>query len=194
MKARVLTTASLLSAFAGALPAADPQLMKLVMPDVKVMSDVNVQQAKLSPFGQFLLSQMQSKDLEQFSAQTGFDPRLDLTELMVVSNGTPGPNSPLALATGNFNTSKITAAAQADGATTEVYKGITIIDNPKKTAGVAFLGTSILIAGSLPNVKAAIDRSSAPATLPPSLITQANQLSVTQDAWTLSTVSPASLI
>jgi hypothetical protein len=194
MKARVLTTASLLSVFAGTLPAVDPQLMKLVMPDVKVMSDVNVQQAKLSPFGQYLLSQMESARLQQFADQTGFDPRQDLIELLVVSNGSPGPGNSLALASGIFNPAKIAAVAAADGATTETYKGVAIIESPKKTEGAAFLNGSVMIAGSVANVKAAIDRQTSPAALPPSLLTQASQLSVTQDAWTLSTVSPASLI
>jgi hypothetical protein len=194
MKARVLTTASFLSVFAGTLPAADPQLMKLVMADVKVMSDVNVLQAKLSPFGQFLLSQMESSRIEQFAAETGFDPRQDLIELLVVSNGAPGAANSLALASGVFNPAKIATAAAAAGATQETYKSIMIIESPKKTEGIAFLNGSVMIAGSVSNVKAAIDREAAPATLPPALVTQANQLSVTQDAWALSTVSPAALV
>jgi hypothetical protein len=193
MKARVLTTASLLSVFAGSLPAADPQLMKLVMADVKVMSDVNVMQARLSPFGQFVLSQMESSRFQQLIAETGFDPRQDLIELLVVSNGAPGAANSLALASGVFNPTKIAAAATANGATQETYSGVTIIESPKKTEGIAFPNGSIMIAGSVANVKAAIDRQAAPATLPPSLVTQANQLSVTQDAWALSTVSPAAL-
>jgi hypothetical protein len=194
MKARVLTTASLLSVFAAALPAADPQLMKLVMADVKVMSDVNVMQARLSPFGQFVLSQMESSHFQQLIAETGFDPRQDLIELLLVSNGAPGAANSLALASGVFNPTKIATAATANGAAQETYNGVTIIESPKKTEGIAFLNTSIMIAGSVANVKAAIDRQAAPATLPPSLVTQANQLSVTQDAWALSTVSPVVLV
>jgi len=193
MKARVLTTASLLSVFAAALPAADPQLMKLVMADVKVMSDINVMQARLSPFGQFVLSQMESSRFQQLVTETGFDPRQDLIELLLVSNGAPGAANSLVLASGVFNPTKIAAAATASGATQETYQGVVIIESPKKTEGIAFLNGSIMIAGSVANVKAAIDREAAPATLPPSLVTQANQLSVTQDAWALSTVSPAVL-
>jgi hypothetical protein len=193
MKASVLTTASLIGAFAGTLPAADPQLMKLAMPDVKVMSDVNIAQAKLSPFGQFLLSQMETAHMQQFAAATGFDPRNDLIELLVVSNGSPAAGNSLALASGIFNSAAIAAAAQAGGATSETYKGVAILGAAGKTEGVAFLNGSIMIAGTVANVKAAIDRQTAPATLPASLVTEANQLSVTQDAWVISTVSPAAL-
>jgi hypothetical protein len=193
MSIKVLTV-SLLGAFAGTLSAADPQLMKLVMPDVQLMSDVNVAQAKLSPFGQFLLSQMASAHLQEFASLTGFDPRQDLLEVLVVSSGAPGTGNSLALASGVFNPAMIASAAQTAGAASETYKGVTILENRAKTEGIAFLGASIAAAGSVSNVKAAIDRQSAPATLPPAVVTQANQLSVTQDAWTLSTVSPATLI
>jgi hypothetical protein len=185
-----------LGAFAGALPAADPQLMKLVMPDVKVMADVNVLQARLSPFGQYVLSQTESSSLQQLAAATGFDPRQDLIELMVVSNGTAGAagaSNALALASGVFDPAKIAAAATAGGGAQEIYKGVTIIVGSKNTGSIAFLNGSTLIAGSASNVKAAIDRQAAPATLPASLITQVNELSVAYDAWALSTVSPATL-
>ena len=59
---------------AGSLPAADPQLLKLVMPDAKAISDVNVAQAKLTPFGQFALGQLTNPDIQKLIAQTGFDP------------------------------------------------------------------------------------------------------------------------
>lgn len=193
MKARVLTAAPLLVAFAATLPAADPQLMKLVMPDVKLISDVNVLQAKLSPFGQYVLSQVESSQVQQLAAATGFDPRQDLIELLLVSNGSGGSTNSLALASGVFNPAKIASAAATSGATQEMYKGVTIIDVPKNSGGIAFLNGSILIGGSIENVKAAIDRQAAPSTLPPSLVTQVNQLSVAYDAWALSTVSPAAL-
>ena len=137
---------------------------------------------------------MESTQLEEFAAKTGFDPRQDLLELLVVSNGAPGVANSLVLASGVFNSATIATAAQAAGATSETYQGVTILDSPGKTEGVAFLNGSIMIAGSIANVKAAIERQTIPATLPAALVTQANQLSVTQDAWAISTVSPAALI
>ncbi len=177
------------------LQAADPQLMKLVMPGVKVMSDVNVLQARLSPFGQFVLTQIGSGSIQQLSAATGFDPRQDLIEVLAVSTGASGPSADaLVLASGVFNPAKILAMAAAAGAAQETYKGVSIVVGPKNAGGAAaFPSPSILIAGNLASVKAAIDRQASPASLPPSLVTQANQLSVAYDAWVLSTVSPASL-
>ena len=61
MKAQLLT-ATLFTTFSGVLSAADPMLLNLVMPDAKVVAGVNVQQAKGTLFGQYILSQMQTTD------------------------------------------------------------------------------------------------------------------------------------
>src|SRR5690349_13946973 len=98
MNARILTTASLAVVFAGVLPAraADPQLVALLMPDAKVVGGINVDQAKATPFGQYVLTEMQQatqdKKLQEFIATTGFDPSRDVHELLMASNS-PGPES-----------------------------------------------------------------------------------------------------
>src|SRR3982750_1819677 len=92
MSARFLTTATLVSVLTGVLPAkaADPQLLNLMMPDAKVVAGVNVDQAKTSPFGQYVLTQIQatqSAELQKLTALTGFDPTRDVHEVLVGSNG-----------------------------------------------------------------------------------------------------------
>jgi hypothetical protein len=196
MKAQILT-ATLLTAFSGALSAADPQLLNLVMPDAKVLAGVNVQQAKGTQFGQYVLNQMQTEDaqLQQLVALTGFDPRRDVRELLVASDGVPGSKTGLALAKGNFDAAKITAAASLHGVVTEVYSGITILEDPKKQeAGMAFLDATTVAAGDIASVKGAIDRLSKTAQpLPATVIVKANLWSNSQDAWGITTVPPASL-
>ena len=44
---------------ATAAAAVDPALLKLVMPDAKILSGIQVDQSAASPFGQYVLSQMQ---------------------------------------------------------------------------------------------------------------------------------------
>src|SRR5450631_3442707 len=130
INARILTTATLFTAFAGMLTAraADSQLLSMVMPDAKIVAGVNVDQAKASPFGLYVLTQMQSSNsgLQQLIALTNFDPTRDVHELLAASNGTPGDKQPsgLALARGNFDTATITALATSKGATIEVYNGV----------------------------------------------------------------------
>ncbi len=168
MKAQILT-ATLLTAFSGALPAADPTLLNLVMPDAKVLAGVNVEQAKGTQFGQYVLNELQSHDAEmqKLITLTGFDPRRDVRELLVASDGAPGSKSGLALAKGMFDVAKITAAATMSGVTTEVYGGVTILEEPKKQmAGIAFLDANTVAAGDLASVKGAIDRLKSPQPLP----------------------------
>ena len=75
-------------------------------------------------------------------ALTGFDPTRDVRETLVASNG--APQSGLALARGNFDVARITAAANLKGAVSENYNGLTILEEPKQTHGVAFLdGTTV---------------------------------------------------
>lgn len=180
-----------MAAMAGSLAAADAQLLKLVMPDAKVVSDINVTQAKATPFGQYVLSQLSTSSVEQLTALTGFDPSQDLNELLCASNGTP--NTGLALATGIFDPTKIAALAAQDGAVTEPYQGVTILENPAKTNGVAFLNPGIMAAGDVADVKAAIGRQSAPTTLSQSLTNEITMLSNLNDAWALTTMPPSSL-
>jgi hypothetical protein len=196
MKAQILT-ATLLTAFSGALSAADPQLLNLVMPDAKVLAGVNVEQAKGTQFGQYVLNQLQTRDaqMQQLVALTGFDPRRDVRELLVASDGVPQGKTGLALATGNFDAAKITAAATLHGVVTEVYNGFTILEEPKKqSAGMAFLNATTVAAGDIASVKGAIDRFlSTTQSLPVEVAVKVNQWSNSQDAWGITTVPPASL-
>jgi hypothetical protein len=163
------------------------------MPDAVVLAGVNVTQAEATPFGQYVLGQLATNDpkMQQLVTLTGFDPRKDVTELLVASNG--AAKAGLALATGTFDVATITAAATGHGAVTETYNGVTILEDPKQTHGIAFLSGVVVAAGDLADVKAAIDRQNAASTLPAALVVQANQLSGTNDAWFICSVPPASL-
>lgn len=196
MKAQILTTATLFAVFSGALPAADQRLLSLVMPDATVLADVNVAQAKATPFGQYVLTtllQSQDQQLQQLATLTGFDPRRDVNELLLASGSAPGNKTGLALALGVFDAAKIAAAAQSAGAGVETYGGVSIIEGPQQQSGLAFLDSTLVVAGDLASVKAAIDRRSGGPTIPVSLIAQVSQLSSTQDAWAISTMPPSAL-
>jgi hypothetical protein len=192
MNATFASTAALAALFSGVLSAADPQLLSLVMPDVKVMADVNVAQAKRSPFGQYVLAQAETQQLTQIAALTGFDPTKDVSELLIAGNGA-AQHSGVALVLGNFNVTGISNAIAQMKVGTETYRGVTIFENPKKEAGLAFLSGSVAAAGDLLNLKAAIDRVSSPSVLPATLLTEIAQLSAANDAWALSTVPLSSL-
>jgi hypothetical protein len=195
MKAQLLT-ATLFTSFSGVLLAADPVLLNLVSPDAKVVAGVNVEQAKGTQFGQYILNQMQTNDahLQQLVALTGFDPRRDVRELLVSSDGNPQSKTGLALARGNFDVAKITGAATQHGAITEVYGNTTIIEDPKQEGGIAFLDSTTVAAGDIASVKGAIDRQTMAQPLPAAILLKINQWSNSQDAWGITMVPPASLV
>ncbi len=194
MNARILATAALAAAFTGVLPAraADPQMLSLVMPDAKILSGINVQQAMTTPFGQFVLAQIAPQDQEivKFAALLGFDPRSGVTELLAASDGTTG-GAALTLARGAFDPAKIAAAALLAGGKSETYAGVTILETADQKAGIAFTDPSLAIVGSTASVKAAIDRLKTPATLPQTLTALVNQWSLSEDAWAVSILPPS---
>jgi hypothetical protein len=201
MNARtLLTTTTVAAMLTVALPAkaADPQLLNLVMPDAKVLAGVNVDQAKTTPFGQYVLGLIQSSQnqhLQELTAQTGFDPTRDVHEVLVATPAVPAGRSGLFLARGNFQPATILSLATQHGAASETYAGVAIIEDPKAQNGVAFLSSTIVVAGDLASVKGAIDRQTKVSglTLPATLITQVTQWSGSEDAWAISLVPTASL-
>lgn len=195
MKATICTTATIVIVFTGTLAAADSGLVNLVMPDATVVAGVNVAQAKTTPFGQYVLTLIAPHDqqLQSVAVLTGFDPRQDVSELLVATSGGAGSKAGIVLARGAFNVSAITAAATLAGVTSESYKGVNILENAKEPSGVAFLDSSLAVAGDVPSIKAAIDRQASGPHLSSAVVTQINQLSGANDAWVLTTVPLATL-
>jgi hypothetical protein len=198
MNARILTTATLFATLVGAFTAsaADSQLLSLVMPDAKVIAGVNLDSAKSSTFGIYLISQLQANAaaLQQLVTLTGFDPTRDLHEILAATNAVGvGAHTGIALARGNFDVAKITALATLSGALTETYSGVTIIEDPKQAGGAAFLDATLVVAGDIPAVKAAIDRPHSGQSLPSSVVALVNQWSSLEDAWVVTTVPPYTL-
>src|SRR5690348_8087189 len=122
--APVLVATTLVLICAGLLPAADSQLLGLIMPDAKIVAGINVDTAKATPFGVYVLGQIQAQGaqhLRQVGALTGFDPTRDLHEILLASNGAPETHSGLIVARGNFDAARIRAAGQAGGGTMIEY-------------------------------------------------------------------------
>jgi hypothetical protein len=177
---------------AAAFAATDPALLRLVMPDAKVVAGLQVSQTKNSLFGQFVLSHMQVEDdtFKKFMAQTGFDPRRDVTEIVMASNweqATPESRW-LVIARGSFNLSSITAAATANGGVLVPFQGINILTytpegKPQNVSGIAFFDSSNAVMGDVTSVKAAIQRKQTNAAASGTLMTKVRDLSARNDFW-----------
>jgi hypothetical protein len=169
--------------------AADPGLMSLVMPDAISLAGLNAAQAKSSPLGQFVLSRIapDNQALQALLAQTGFDPRRDVQEILVASNHPMRPSlnvsRGLVLVRGNFDVVRITQAALSQKATLTQYDGVPILSGPDAKGAVAFPDATLAIAGEPADVRAALDRRSSPMPMNAKLASGAQALSTANDVW-----------
>jgi hypothetical protein len=102
----------------------------------------------------------------------------------------------LILARGHFNVEKLSKFAQTDGKqNVQKYREATLISDPKNpiASSMAFIGDTVVVAGDLASVKAALDRRSLANTLEPQLASKVASLSTSQDAWAISMVPFASM-
>ncbi len=172
--------------------AADPALLQMVLPDSQVVAGLQVTQAKTSPFGQYVLSHLSVNDtqLQKFTVQTGFDPTHDVSEIVIASNwkANTADTHWLVLADGTFNVSKISTAAEANGAVPAVYQGVNLVTHTAASGSqvataFAFLGTTTALAGDITSVKAAIDRKQSNAPTDSNVFNKAQQVSANNDFW-----------
>ena len=187
MRLRVLAVVFTLT---GSLFAADPGLLNLAMPDGQVMAGVNFEQFMLSPYGQYLASQtaqLNAAGLPKLIETSGFDPRRDLKEILVSAKLLPKADEAVILARGTFDVPKILEAARSSGATVDSYKGVSYVETSRQAA-MAFPDSTIVISGNPASVQAAVDRITAPTSIPSALAVQVNQLSTTEDAWFVDTI------
>jgi hypothetical protein len=180
-----------------AFGAVDPGLLRLVMPDAKVIAGLQVRETKNSLFGQYVLSHMQVEDegFKKFIASTGFDPRRDVTEIVMASNweqSTPESRW-LVAARGTFNLPQIKEAAKANGGAITDYQGVGILTysqatTPEVESGIAFFDSSSAVMGDLASVKAAIQRKQSAAAPTGDLLGKVRDLSGKNDFWFVTTV------
>lgn len=190
---------SLAAAAATAAAGVSPSLLNLVMPDATVVSGMNVAQSVTSPFGQYILSQMQSNDAGflQFITSTGFDPRKDLLEVLAATpaNSSSTSHSGLILGRGVFQPAMIIGAATQEGGTVTNYRGFSLIGPPTNQTGdnfaLAFLDGATAAMGDVTSVKSVIDRKLSASTFTGPLAQSAIAVSASNSAW-FATTTPLS--
>lgn len=196
MTLRRLAIVMLLAAVA--VSAADPTMLGYVMPDAKVIAGMNADTARNSPFGQYLLAQIQDDEgLKKLVASTGFDPRRDLREAIVASTSSQPHSGGIVIVRGNIDKNRIVEHGKAEGAALSSYKGVEILSGAAKksgqSGGVAFVGPDTLVAGNLTDLQAAVDRKGGKISFDAGLLAQVNSLSAVNDAWFVSTGGAANL-
>jgi hypothetical protein len=153
---------------------------------------MNVPQVRTSPYGMYLLSHgpFNEPGFQQFVQATGFDPLRDITEVVAASTGVPGDRSGLAAVRGTFNVPQIVSFVKMTGGTVDESQGVPIISSPDGQMAIALLDSTLAVAGDANSVMGALARRSAPSNLDPALLAKAGTLSVAQDAWAVTTVTP----
>jgi len=124
----------------------DPALAALIPADTIVLAGVRMAEFRATPLYAKLISQKRLSELDDFAKKTNFDPRKDVNELLVASNGTDNT----VLARGNF---KIQAP---EGLQKSAYKGVTVYG--KGDGAYAILNATTAVAGAESAVHKAIDQ------------------------------------
>ena len=139
---------------AQAAPRIDNVLIRMVPPGPTSLVGAHMDQLTASELYQKLIAQQKLPQLDQFARETGFDPRHDVREILLVN----GPQGSVLLARGNFNLKadpiagmKIIRHGQYNirtlptSATSDVASGFCVLDS------------SLAAAGEVPAVEAALD-------------------------------------
>ncbi|HUA19334.1 MAG TPA: hypothetical protein VMB25_11365 [Bryobacteraceae bacterium] len=132
----------------------DPSLEALVPADTVLVAGANLDAIRNTPVYQMLLARVPLPQLEQFTRRTGLDPRKDLSEFLVSSDG----KNAVVMARGKFQTGALEARLESKGMARFTYKKYRLFGNEQ--AAVVFLNDSTVLAGPAPELRVAVDRSS----------------------------------
>jgi hypothetical protein len=171
--------------------AVDNGLLSLIPASARVVSSIDVQQARSSPFGQFLLTKVNTngRDFDEMAQQTGFDPRRDLQSLIFAS---PGPASQksdssfVVLMRGTFDAQRIRNLILSKGGTVQSSGDVDVYLSQKhETNGSAFAlaDTDIAVFGDLASVRQVIANRASPTVLDPDLQALISKVGAHNDAW-----------
>jgi len=140
----------------------DPALEALVPADAVVVVGANLDAIRDTPVYQKLLAGLPLPQLEAFAQQTGLDPRKDLSQFLIASDG----KHALFLARGKFHTADLEARLESKGAARFTYKKYRFFGNEQ--GAIFFLDDSTAIAGPANDLRALIDHRAGRG-LPPAL-------------------------
>ncbi len=153
----------------------DATLAALVPPDATMLAGIRMAAIRSTPLYQKMLAQKRLERLDEFARQTGFDPRRDVRELLVASNG----KDSIVAARGTFNVRAF------EGMTRSMYKGYALYTRDR--GGVALIDNSTAIAGTLDAVRAVLDRYQAGnRSGPAQLLARARQIPPENQVWSVS--------
>jgi hypothetical protein len=128
----------------------DPALAALVPPDAVMVAGARMESLRATPTYKRWVAGKPQPLLDDLARKLGLDPRKDLWELLVTSDG----KQTVALARGKFGVSGL--EPRFEGARRTPYKGYTLIGDER--AAVVFMNSTTAAAGPAAALRALIDR------------------------------------
>jgi len=186
MRKTALVAAALL-AFSGCARRAsqtitiDPALSSLIPPDAVMLVGVKAEPLRSTEFYRRWVEARPQPQLDEFAKRTGLDPRKDVRELLVASDG----KSAVAMARGKFSPSGLEPSLAQAGARRLTYKGYTITGTEQ--AAVVFLNDSTALAGPAAALRAALDRRERGPAPPKTLLDRVATVPATSQVWVVAT-------
>ena len=154
----------------------DPALQSLVPADAKLLVGANLEALKKSPIYQQHLSNEVAARLDDFARQTGLDPRKDIWELLICSDG----KRSVLMSRGHFDSTDLEPRLAKEGVRGTRYKSYTLYGDDKNVG--VFMNTSTAMAGDADMIKGILDhRDQAPAL--PALLKTAKEIPHSAQFW-----------
>jgi len=179
--------------FAAAAFAADPELLRLAMPEARILAGIDVSKVKDTPFGKFAMAQLSAAQDPQYDAfvkARGFGPRESVDEILVAK--TDAGERRLMLARGRFDTGRILEAAAAAGAGVAKYHGAQVLVS--SDSWLAFLSKSMVAMGDPASVRAVVERREKSAGPRAEIAARVNEVSKAYALWFVSAVPISELM
>ena len=180
----------LLTASLPGFASVDDGLLALVPTGSKLVASVDVNQAKNSPFGQYMLSKINADDqsFQDMVQQTGFNPRRDVQDFVFASSGGNSANMQgnfALIVRGNFDQSRIRAAAEAKGSQIQNYQGVDLFVGGPNNRGnaFAFLSAGVAVLGDRDTVQQIVANRGTPTVLDGRLQRLIGMVGPNNDAW-----------
>jgi hypothetical protein len=156
----------------------DPAFGPLVPPDTRLMAGVRLDKLRETPFYKKLNNNVDlQRHLDLFSQRTGLDPRKDLWQVLLVSNGRQN----LVYARGRFTVGEMEPKLGALGSQRQHYKDYTLIGNPQTS--VVFLNPGVAVAGSQTALKNLLDHRAEYHEIPPTFARKLASMPAEDQVW-----------
>lgn len=162
--------------------ALDPALESLIPADTVVLAGAEIEKMRATPLYDRLLVQRQLPAVDQFAQRTGLDPRRDVQELVVASNG----KDILMMARGRLRNRKaLEDALQERGARRTSFHKYTLFGDGR--SAVCFVSDSIAVAGRMEAVQAALAPEAHNDAKRRDVLERASQLEADKHIWVVAT-------